>query len=302
MGLDPSLLFVMACFGGLASAGISMLIALERGLPSTSAVSFAVAWYALVFIPLAWGIFGEGNQWSPASRAAYDYAGAIPFHIGLGSAAAMLGFATRKARRPLPTPTLRIARGAYLVGLLAVSVFWASWLAFSELDMNAYTVALVRNTVIFATASLAASLAVQWAKTGSVSLRGCGLGVVCGLATATGTGASVSAPAATVIGLLAGALAAHYAHNRSRSGERSFGALMAIANLVGGITGLVAVGLLDQARGFLYTGAPELPMAQVTAVTASALYALAISGLLAYFATRVTERRRQSRTTTDSSS
>jgi Amt family ammonium transporter len=172
-----------------------------------------------------------------------------------------------------------------VLALVAVSVLWIGWLTLMELDLNRFTPTIVANSIILAATSLVAALGVERVATGRNSAAGAAIGLITGLASATAACAFLVPVTAGTTGLLAGAVAAGIAF-RKRSGDRSLARAIAITNLVGGITGLLMVGLLEPSRGFFYTGSFALPVAQGTAVIVCVVYSALVCVPLALMTSR----------------
>lgn len=263
------LIAVLVLAGGVATLVLAAAV-IERGGSRASAVGFAGGWLLLAFIPVAWGIFGGRTAWYVQAVGAYDFAGAIPFHLGGGVGA--LAIALFIARGP-DAVAMRRPRGALqtVLALTATTVLWIGWLMLMELDLNQFTPTIVTNSAILASSSLVAALAVQLILKRRVTTGGAIVGVLTGLAAATASCAFLEPATAAVTGALAGAVAGGFAHAR-RVESLTLAGIIAVTNLVGGVTGLLMTGLLEPSRGFFYTGSIALPVAQVTAVVVCVVY------------------------------
>lgn len=288
MALGSSLLIAVLLLAGAVAALAQAAAVIERGGSRASAALFSGGWLLLAFIPVAWGIFGGRTAWYVEAIGAYDFAGAIPFHLGGGVGALAIALLLPDSGRLLGRP-----RGIFQVtlALLAVAVLWIGWLTLMELDLNRFTPTIVANSVILAGTSVAAAVVVERVVTGRNSAIGAGIGLITGLAAATASCAFLEPVTAGVTGLLAGAVAAGIAFrkragDRSLPGDRSLAGAIAITNLVGGITGLLMVGLLESSRGFFYTGSFALPVAQATAVIVCVVYSALVCVPLALMTSR----------------
>lgn len=273
MALGSSLLIAVLILAGAVAMLAQAAAVLERGGSRSAAAAFSVGWLVLAFIPAAWGIFGGRSAWYVEAVGAYDFAGAIPFHLGGGVGA--LAIALLMSRK---SEFLVRTRGITQVALalVAITVLWIAWLMLMELDLNRFTPTIVANSVILAATSLLAALMVERAATGRNTTTGAVIGLVTGLAAATAACAFLVPVTAGVTGLLAGAIAGGIAFKKRSSGH-SLAGVIATTNLVGGTTGLLMIGLLDPARGFFYTGSFALPVAQVTAVIVCVVYSALIT-------------------------
>lgn len=262
------LIAVLVLAGGVATLALAAAV-IERGGSRASASAFAVGWLVLAFIPVAWGIFGGRTAWYVQAVGAYDFAGAIPFHIGGGVGA--LAIALFIARRP-ETPPLR-THGALqtALALAAIAVLWIGWLMVMELDLNRFTPLIVTNAAMLAGTSLAATVVIERLRTGRNTGIGAVVGLVTGLAAATACCAFLEPGTAAVTGILAGVIAGSFAFAK-RAQNLSLAGVIAVTNLVGGPTGLLMTGLLEPSRGFFYTGSLALPVAQATAVIVCVVY------------------------------
>src|SRR5690554_5267867 len=132
MALGATLLIVVLVVAGAVATLVQAASVVERGVSRTSAAVFATGWLLLVFIPVAWGIFGGQTAWYVQAVGAYDFAGAIPFHIGggIGALSVVLFMRRRGGWKPLRFSALRVA-----LALSGVCVLWIAWLTAMELDL-----------------------------------------------------------------------------------------------------------------------------------------------------------------------
>ena len=288
MALGSSLLIAVLLLAGAVATLAQAAAVIQRGGSRASAALFSVGWLLLAFIPVAWGIFGGRTAWYVEAVGAYDFAGAIPFHLGGGVGALAIALLLPGSGRILE----RQPRGLQVaLALAAATVLWIGWLTLMELDLNRFTPTIVANSVILAGTSLAAGLGVERVATGRNSATGAAIGLITGLAAATAACAFLEPVTAGVTGLLAGAIAGGIAFrkragDRPLAGDRSLAGAIAITNLVGGITGLLMVGLLESSRGFFYTGSFALPVAQATAVIVCVVYSALVCVPLALMTSR----------------
>lgn len=279
MALGTSLLIsVLILAGAVATLALAAAV-IERGVGRASAAWFAVGWLLLVLIPVAWGIFGGSTAWYVQAVGAYDFAGAIPFHLGGGvGALAVLLFMPR--RGPAAVRARPLGTAQVVLTLVAITAGWIGWLILMELDLNRFVPRIATNGVILAGTSLLASLGVERLVTTRNTVTGATVGLVTGLAAATASSVFLEPATAAVTGLLAGGIASTIAF-RKRLAKLSLAAVIAVTNLVGGVTGLLMIGLLEPDRGFFFTGSLALPLAQITAVIVCIVYSTLVSVPLA---------------------
>ncbi|MEX1080206.1 MAG: hypothetical protein WED09_14010 [Homoserinimonas sp.] len=275
MASGTSLLITVLILAGAVATLAMAAAVIERGGSRSSAAAFACGWLLLVFIPVAWGIFGGRTAWYVQAVGAYDFAGAIPFHLGGGvGAVAIVLFIQRRnedVARPRQLSSLQTA-----LAMVAITVLWIAWLMLMELDLNRYTSTIVTNSAILAGTSLAASLAIERLVNRRNTPTGALIGLITGLAAATASCAFLEPATAAVTGVLAGTIAGGFAF-RKRLENLSLAGVIAVTNLVGGTTGLLMVGVLEPGRGFFYSGSIALPVAQITAVAVCIVYCTLVS-------------------------
>lgn len=274
MAVGVSVLIVS--LAGAAAAFVLWACIVDRGGSRTSAAIFAVGWGALAFIPLAWGMFGGSTAWYVQSLGAYDYAGAIPLHLGAGVAALAIAILVPNLSVGFEWHRRFSGLQAALV-LIVITVAWIAWLVLMELNLNELVIEIVVTSAILAAAAMVGSLAVQAIRMRRVSIVGVTIGVTTGLAAATATCAFLEPLAAASTGLVAGVVSGALAFRGNRTGMSSLAGIVALTNLSGAVVGLVMIGLLESGRGFFYTGAMTLSIAQVTAVVACLGYAALVS-------------------------
>src|SRR5690554_6333556 len=89
MTLGAMLLVAIVALAGAIAGLVLAAVVLDRGGGRSSAAWYGIGWTLLVCVPLAWNVFGGQGSWSPFPEGAYDFAGAIPFHVagGIGALA-----------------------------------------------------------------------------------------------------------------------------------------------------------------------------------------------------------------------
>ena len=269
MTLSASLLVGMLVLTGAVAALVQAAAVVERGGTRVSAGLYAAGWGLLAFIPLAWGIFGGQTAWYVQAVGAYDFAGAIPFHVGGGIGAVAITFLVPRTRVHDARRSLRGAQAS--LGLAAFAALWIGWLVLMEFDLNHFVVIILTNSTVLAATSMVAALGVERLRTGKNTVVGAATGLVAGLAAATGVSVFLEPFAAVVTGLSTGVVAGAIAYRR-RAGIPSLAGFVALTGLAGGVTGLLIIGLFEPTRGFLYTGSFALLIAQSTAVIVCVVY------------------------------
>lgn len=278
MAPGTTILIAILVLAGVAATLLQAAAVVQRGGGRAWAGFFSIGWLLLVLIPVAWGIFGGQTAWYVQAVGAYDFGGAIPFHLGGGiGALAVLLFIPGPAPSSERPESGGRPRATILMG---VGVLWIAWLSMMELDLNPFVLTIIINSVILAGAALAAAMMLERVLSGRNTARGAMIGLITGLAAATAACAFLEPATAAITGVIAGTIAGAIAF---RKGARAFSlaGAIAITNLVGGTTGLLMIGLLEPARGFFYTGSFALPIAQVTAVVVCVVYSVLIAVPLA---------------------
>ncbi|MHA6694617.1 hypothetical protein [Homoserinimonas sp. A520] len=281
MALGTIVLVAVLVLAGAAATLVQAAAVVHRGGSRASAAIFAAGWLLLVFIPVAWGIFGGQTAWYVQAVGAYDFAGAIPFHLGGGvGALAILLFIPHRDRQGSPRIPRSWPRPVLLAGIAAL---WIGWLMVMELDLNPFVLTIVINSVVLAGTSLVVAVILERMLRGRNSTNGAVIGLITGLAAATASCAFLEPATAGITGLLAGTIASVIAF-RKTAARFSLAGAIAITNLVGGATGLLMIGLLEPTRGFFYTGSFALPVAQGTAVIVCVVYCVLVAVPLALVA------------------
>lgn len=275
------LLVAVLVVAGAVATLFQAAAVVERGGSRASAAWFSTGWLLLVFIPVAWGIFGGRTAWYVQAVGAYDFAGAIPFHLagGVGALAIVLFIPRSRVTVSWPAPGLTQT----ILALVAITLVWVGWLMVMELDLNRFIPTIIANSWILTVASLVAALGAERVLTGANSTLGALIGVVTGLAAATASCVFLEPATAAATGLLAGVIAGVVTFRKARR-ALSLAGVIAVTNLTGGATGLLMIGLLEPARGFFYTGSFALPIAQSTAVIVCVVYSVLVSVPLALIA------------------
>ena len=183
-------------FAGITVALISGAV-VER-MRFTAFLLFALLWGALVYVPLAHWVWGDGG-WL-RSLGALDFAGGTVVHISAGVAALvlarMLGRRHDAGRSPILPHNVPLT-------LLGAGLLWFGWFGFnagSALAANgiAATAAIATHTA--AAAGLLAWIGVELIRTRHATAVGAATGAVAGLVAITPAAGYVSAMSAVAIG------------------------------------------------------------------------------------------------------
>ena len=225
-------------FAGITVALISGAV-VER-MRFTAFLLFALLWGALVYVPLAHWVWGDGG-WL-RSLGALDFAGGTVVHISAGVAALvlarMLGRRHDAGRSPILPHNVPLT-------LLGAGLLWFGWFGFNAgsalaADGIAATAAIATHTA--AAAGLLAWIGVELIRTRHATAVGAATGAVAGLVAITPAAGYVSAMSAVAIGGF-GAVCA-YGAIQLRAKSRVDDALDVFAcHGVSGIVGALATGV-----------------------------------------------------------
>ena len=167
---------------------------------------FAFGWATLVYFPVAHMVWGGGLIGGKIG--ALDFAGGTAVHINAGAAALAVALVLGKRigwpRDPFkPHNVPMVALGA---GLL-----WFGWFGFnagSELTADATTAVAFFNTQMATAAAVLGWIIVEWIRDRKPTMVGASSGAVAGLVAITPACAYITPAAATLLGLVAGAVCA----------------------------------------------------------------------------------------------
>ncbi|MBN1131261.1 MAG: ammonium transporter, partial [Chitinispirillaceae bacterium] len=246
---------------------------------------FSLLWATLVYDPVCHWVWGNGG-WLK-SMGVLDFAGGSVVHISSGVSALvcalMLGRRKGYPNEPLPPHNMTYV-------LLGASLLWFGWFGFNAGSALAANELAVSAFLVTNTAAAVAALtwmAIEWITAGKPTVLGGATGAVAGLATITPASGYVSVGSAMLIGLMAGMICysvvvfvkQKFTYDDSLD---AFG-----VHGIGGITGMLATGLLAQkiinpsgGNGLLF-GNAGLFGAQAVAIAAVVVYSLIMTfGLL----------------------
>jgi Amt family ammonium transporter len=245
---------------------------------------FAVAWFTLVYVPVAHWVWGSGG-WL-AKLGVLDFAGGTVVHITAGvsalSLASLLGPRNGVTQREPPEPN-NIPLVAIGAGIL-----WFGWFGFNA--GSALTSGGLASSAFVATNTAAAAAAFTWMIISWIYRRptilGTVTGAVAGLATITPAAGYVTPLAAIPIGIAA-AIVCYYAMLlfKSKLGFDDSLDVFAIHG-VGGILGMLSVGIFASlsvnaagANGLIAGNGMQLLKQSIGIVTVGA-YAFAVTWVL----------------------
>jgi ammonium transporter, Amt family len=208
-------------------------------------VIFAVAWFTLVYVPVAHWVWGGG--FIGAKIRALDFAGGTAVHINAGAAALALALVLgkrvgwpREAMRPHNVPFVALGAG----------LLWFGWFGFnagSELTVDGTTVFAFINTQVATAAALVGWCAVEWIRDGKPTLVGASSGAVAGLVAITPACGFIAPVPAIILGLVAGAVCALAVSLKYRFGFDDSLDVVGV-HFVGGWIGSLSIGFFATAQ------------------------------------------------------
>ncbi len=206
----------------------------------TALLLFAVLWSTLIYSPLAHWVWGDG--WLHA-LGGLDFAGGAVVHISSGFAALACALVLGKRKgygtENMPPHNLPFA-------FLGAGMLWFGWFGFnagSALGANEVAVTAFVNTHLAASAGAISWMVAEWVHRGKPTLLGVASGMIAGLATITPAAGYVTAIPSVFIGLIGGVVCYLGVVLKLKLGYDESLDVLAIHGF-GGITGLLAVGLL----------------------------------------------------------
>jgi Amt family ammonium transporter len=241
---------------------------------------FAVLWATLVYDPVAHWVWGTGG-WLKG-LGALDFAGGTVVHITAGMAALVAAMMIGK-RVDLEQENIEPHDATMTV--LGAALLWFGWFGFnagSALTSGGLAVSAFVVTNTAAAMAALTWLTISWIHKGNPSVLGASIGCVAGLVAITPAAGFVTAPAAILIGLGAGALC--YGAVQLKGVLKVDDALDVWAcHGVGGIWGAIATGIFATktvndagADGLLYGNPGQLGV-QIVAVLATGLFAVVMT-------------------------
>jgi len=167
---------------------------------------FAAGWFTLAYVPIAHMVWGGGFLGVTVGE--LDFAGGSAVHINAGSAALALAIVIGR-RVGWPKENFRPHNVPFVA--LGAGLLWFGWFGFnagSELTADNISAIAFVNTQMATAAALMGWIIVEWLKNGKPTLVGASSGAVAGLVAITPACAYIVPWAATLLGLVAGAVCA----------------------------------------------------------------------------------------------
>ena len=257
-------------------------------------VLFALAWFTLVYIPVAHWVWGGG--WIGAKLHALDFAGGTAVHINAGAAALGLILVLGK-RAGWPRESFKPHNVPFVA--LGAGLLWFGWFGFnagSELTVDGTTVFAFINTQVATAAALLGWVVVEWIRDGKPTLVGASSGAVAGLVAITPACGFVAPLAAVVIGLIAGAVCALAVGLKYKLGYDDSLDVVGV-HFVGGWIGSLSLGFfatsqvnaaingdpgLGASEGLFYGGGLAQLGRQFVGSAAVTVYSLVIAAIIAF--------------------
>lgn len=263
----------------------------------SSFIAFTVAWFIIVYLPVAHWVWGTGG-WL-RELGALDFAGGIVVHASSGAAALAAAIFAGKRRGFGTEPIIPHSIPLTIIG---TGILWFGWFGFnagSALSSGAIATSAFVATHIAATAATVSWVAAEWLKGGKPTTLGAATGAVAGLATITPAAGFVSPSAALLIGLVAGVVCYYAISLKFKLGYDDSLDVVGVHG-VGGILGTLSAGVFASAaineaagNGLLF-GNPSLLGIQALAVFVVVGFSFAASMVIlkvvdAILGVRVTE-------------
>jgi ammonium transporter, Amt family len=242
---------------------------------------FAALWVTIVYIPLAHWIF-DPSGWFARDLHVDDFAGGTAVETNSGAAALALAVVVKKR---LGWPREQARPHNLPATLLGAGILWFGWFGFnagSALAADGLAATAFLNTMLAGGTGMLGWLIVEQKRDGKPTTLGAASGAVAGLVGITPACGFVEPAAGAAIGLVAGVVCALAVTAKYRFGYDDSLDVVAVHG-VGGVTGLLATGLLATAavnpatrNGLFYGGGLTQLGDQALAVVVTIAY----SGLL----------------------
>ncbi|MGC5017895.1 ammonium transporter [Micromonospora sp. DT47] len=167
---------------------------------------FALAWFTLVYIPVAHWVWGGGFIGSKIK--ALDFAGGTAVHINAGAAALGLVLVLGK-RIGWPRESFKPHNIPFVA--LGAGLLWFGWFGFnagSELTVDGTTAVAFVNTQVATAAGVLGWVLVEWVRNKKPTLVGASSGAIAGLVAITPACGFIAPLPAVLLGLIAGGVCA----------------------------------------------------------------------------------------------
>jgi Amt family ammonium transporter len=248
---------------------------------------FTAIWVTVVYIPLAHWVF-DPSGWLVSKLHVLDFAGGTAVEANSGAASLALAFVLgrrtgwpHEQARPHNLPTVMLGTG----------ILWFGWFGFnagSALAANGLAATAFLNTMLAGGTGMLGWLIVEQRRDGKPTTLGAASGAVAGLVGITPACGFVEPLGGAAIGLIAGMVCALAIRLKYRLGFDDALDVVAVHG-VGGVTGLLATGLLattiinqNGANGLLYGGGLTQFGRQALAAAVAVSYSLALTWLIAW--------------------
>ncbi len=202
---------------------------------------FIIAWFVIVYIPVAHWVWGVGG-WL-RNLGVLDFAGGIVVHASSGAAALAAAIFVGKRKGFGTEPMIPHNIPLTIIG---TGILWFGWFGFnagSALASGSLAANAFVNTQVAATAAIVSWTVVEWLRGGKPTTLGAATGAIAGLATITPAAGYVSPAAALLIGLAAGLVCYYAISLKFKFGYDDSLDVVGVHG-VGGILGTLSVGLL----------------------------------------------------------
>ena len=201
---------------------------------------FAGVWCVLVYAPIAHWVFSP-NGWL-ASRGVLDFAGGVAVEINSGASALALAIVVGRRQG---WPRTVIAPHSLPLTLVGAGILWFGWFGFnagSALASGDLAAQALMSTHLAACGGLLGWMALEKIRTGHATTLGAATGSIAGLVAITPAAGFLNSVSATVLGLVAGAVAALAVEVKFRLGYDDSLDVVAVHGVCG-VVGMIGVGL-----------------------------------------------------------
>ncbi len=253
-------------------------------------IVYTIAWTALVFSPVSVIVLFPNVLDFDLLAAPIDLGGVLPVHITAG-AAALASILLRSGATdspPLARPTGRLLASS----AVALWLGWACLLVALEFEINQSTARIIESAIVAPAAAIVGWLAVQRIVTGTTTITAATAGLVSGLVAVSAGSAFLDPYSAALTGLCAGVGCAAFVVRRvAVSGRAEW--FPVGAHLLAGVIGLVALGIVGTARGFIFTGQLAVLQAGLWAAILTSVLAVVVTIVLLALTRAVVARGRR---------
>ena len=238
---------------------------------------FIVAWFTIVYCPIAHWIWGQGG-WIK-ELGGLDFAGGMVVHIASGMSALI---ATLMIGKRIGWKKDHMSPHNLSLTILGASLLWFGWFGFnagSALGANALAVKAFLNTQLAAAAGALGWMIIEWKRSGRPTTLGLASGAIAGLVSITPAAGYVLPVWSIVIGLVGGL--GCYGAVRTKVKLNIDDSLDAVGiHGIGGIWGSIATGIF--ATTGLVAGNWHLLKIQVISTISAIVYSLIMTFVIIY--------------------